>query len=162
VTWKEWPPKLQPTIQPKSLHPFSKTYGIQELPLRRPCFVLISLRVQIERGLDLRVSQKPCTVFDHLEVGDYYVGVLTIKEAIGETKPLVLKQFLEIHENFCVVTEWVPIDNAVARNEITKRKRHFNVSKSSFISSVHSDAATLNPRDVLIDESKQADIEEPR
>jgi len=96
---------------------------------------------------------------DHLRVGDHYVRVLTIKEAISETKPLVLKQLLEIQTNFFVVTEWVPIDNAVARKEITKRKRHFNVSKSSFISSVHSDAATVNPRDVLIDESKQADIE---
>ena len=57
------------------------------------------------------------------------------------------------------MTEWVPLDNAVARKEITKRKRHFNVSKSSFISSVHSDAAMVNPRDVLIDESRQADIE---
>ena len=57
------------------------------------------------------------------------------------------------------MTEWIPIDNAVARKEITKRKRHFNVSKSSFISSVHSDVAAVNPRDVLIDESKQADIE---
>jgi type IV secretion system protein VirB4 len=85
--------------------------------------------------------------------------VLTIKEAISETKPLVLKQLLELQANFCVVTEWVPIDNAVARKEITKRKRHFNVSKSSFISSMRSDQATLNPRDVLIDESKQADIE---
>jgi type IV secretion system protein TrbE len=96
---------------------------------------------------------------DHLRVGDHYVRVLTIKEAISETKPLVLRHLLEIQANFCVVTEWVPIDTAAARKEITKRKRHFNVSKSSFISSVHSDAATVNPRDVLIDESKQADIE---
>src|SRR5246127_4387503 len=96
---------------------------------------------------------------DYLRVGDHYVRVLTIKEAISETKPLLLKQLLEVQANFCVVTEWVPIDNAVARKEITKRKRHFNVSKSSFISSVHSDAATINQRDVLIDESKQADIE---
>ena len=96
---------------------------------------------------------------DHLRVADHYVRVLTIKEAISETKPLLLKQLLEVQANFCVVTEWVPIDNAVARKEITKRKRHFNVSKSSFISSVHSDAATINQRDVLIDESKQADIE---
>ena len=96
---------------------------------------------------------------DHLRVGDHYVRVLTIKEAISETKPLVLKQLLELQANFCVVTEWVPIDNAVARKEITKRKRHFNVSKSSFISSMRSDPATVNPRDVLIDESKQADIE---
>ena len=55
--------------------------------------------------------------------------------------------------------EWAPIDNGTARKEITKRRRHFNVSKSSFISSVRADAATINPRDVLIDESKQADIE---
>ena len=96
---------------------------------------------------------------DHLRVGDHFVRVLTIKEAISETKPLVLRHLLEIQANFCVVTEWAPLDNAVARKEITKRKRHFNVSKSSFISSVHSDAATVNPRDVLIDESKQADIE---
>jgi type IV secretion system protein TrbE len=96
---------------------------------------------------------------DHLRVGDHYVRVLTIKEAISETKPLVLRHLLEIQANFCVVTEWVPIDNAVARKEITKRKQHFNVSKSSFISSVHSDGTTVNPRDVLIDESKQADIE---
>ena len=96
---------------------------------------------------------------DHLRVGDHYVRVLTVKEANSETRPLVLKQLLEIQANFCVVTEWVPIDNALARKEITKRKRHLNVSKSSFISSVHSDAATVNPRDVLIDESKQADIE---
>jgi len=96
---------------------------------------------------------------DHLRVGNHYVRVLTIKEAISETKPLVLKQLLEIQANFCVVSEWVPIDNATARKEITKRRRHFNVSKSSFISSVRADAATVNPRDVLIDESKQADID---
>ena len=96
---------------------------------------------------------------DHLRVGDHFVRVLTIKEAISETKPLVLKQLLEIQANFCVVSEWVPIDNATARKEITKRRRHFNVSKSSFISSVRADAPTVNPRDILIDESKQADIE---
>jgi hypothetical protein len=33
---------------------------------------------------------------DHLRVGDHYVRVLTIKEAISETKPLVLKQLLEV------------------------------------------------------------------
>jgi len=95
---------------------------------------------------------------NHLRVGNHYVRVLTIKEAISETKPLVLKHLLEIQANFCVASEWVPIDNATARREITKRRRHFNVSKSSFISSVRADAATVNPRDVLIDESKQADI----
>jgi hypothetical protein len=117
-------------------------------------------RPQSTQFLDYQVANSNVEAErDYLRVGDHYVRVLTIKDAISETKPLVLKELLEIQANFCVVTEWAPIDNAVARKEITKRKRHFNVSKSSFISSVHSDAATDNPRDVLIDESKQADIE---
>lgn len=72
---------------------------------------------------------------------------------------MVLKQLLEIQANFLAVTEWAPIENADARKEITKRRRHFNVSKSSFISSVQHDPAAHDSRNVLIDESKQADIE---
>ena len=96
---------------------------------------------------------------DHLRVGDRFVRVLTMKEAIGETKPLVLKQLLEIQANFCIVTEWVPLETAVARKEITKRKRHFNITKTSFITSMQRDPATYDPRNTLMDESKQADIE---
>jgi type IV secretion/conjugal transfer VirB4 family ATPase len=96
---------------------------------------------------------------DHLRVGNHFVRVLTMKEAIAETRPLILKQLLEIQANFCIVTEWVPIETGSARKEITKRKRHFNISKSSFISSMQRDPATYDPRNVIIDESKQADIE---
>ena len=46
-----------------------------------------------------------------------------------------------------------------ARKEVNKRRRHFNVSKTGFISQMGNDAAQTNPRDVLVDESKQADIE---
>src|ERR1700756_5281805 len=96
---------------------------------------------------------------DPLRVGNHFVRVLTMKEAIGETKPLVLKQLLEVQANFCIVTEWVPLEIAVARKEITKRKRHFNITKTSFITSMQRDPATYDPRNTLMDESKQADIE---
>jgi hypothetical protein len=96
---------------------------------------------------------------DHLRVGNHFVRVLTMKEAIGETKPLVLKQLLEIQANFCIVTEWVPSETATARKEITKRKRHFNITKTSFITSMQRDPASYDPRNTLMDESKQADIE---
>jgi len=96
---------------------------------------------------------------DHLRVGNHFVRVLTMKEAIGETKPLVLKQLLEIQANFCIVTEWLPLETATARKEITKRKRHFNITKTSFITSTQRDPATYDPRNTLMDESKQADIE---
>src|ERR1700678_4501063 len=96
---------------------------------------------------------------DHLRVGDHFVRVLTMKEAITETRPLVLDSLLKITANFYVVTEWTPMNAEQARKEVNKRRRHFNVSKTGFISQMGNDAAHTDPRDVLGDESKQADIE---
>ena len=96
---------------------------------------------------------------DHLRVGDHFVRILTMKEAIAETRPLVLDRLLKIEGNFYVVTEWTPLSMAKARKEVDKRRRHFNMSKSGFVSQIVSDPAKVNQRDVLIDESKQADIE---
>ncbi|MGA2889493.1 MAG: DUF87 domain-containing protein, partial [Terracidiphilus sp.] len=96
---------------------------------------------------------------DHLRVGDHYIRVLTMKEAITETRPLVLDSLLKIGANFYVVTEWTPLGAEQARKEVNKRRRHFNVSKTGFISQMGNDASQTNSRDVLVDESKQADIE---
>src|SRR6266567_8865915 len=96
---------------------------------------------------------------DHLRVGDHIVRVLTMKEAITETRPLVLDARLKIPANFYVVTEWTPLPADKARKEVNKRRRHFNVSKTGFVSQLGNDATQTNPRDVLVDESKQADIE---
>jgi type IV secretion/conjugal transfer VirB4 family ATPase len=96
---------------------------------------------------------------DHLRVGDHFVRILTMKEAIAETRPLVLDRLFKIEGNFYVVTEWTPLSMAKARKEVDKRRRHFNMSKSGFVSQLGSDPAKTNQRDVLIDESKQADIE---
>ena len=96
---------------------------------------------------------------DHLRVGDHVVRVLTMKEAITETRPLVLDALLKIPANFYVVTEWTPLSTDKARKEVNKRRRHFNMSKTGFVSQMGNDATRSNPRDVLVDESKQADIE---
>jgi type IV secretion system protein VirB4 len=96
---------------------------------------------------------------DHLRIGDHFVRILTMKEAIAETRPLVLDRLFKIEGNFYVVTEWTPLSMAKARKEVDKRRRHFNMSKSGFVSQMGSDPAKTNQRDMLIDESKQADIE---
>ncbi|HTF70851.1 MAG TPA: DUF87 domain-containing protein, partial [Edaphobacter sp.] len=96
---------------------------------------------------------------DFLRVGDHFVRVLTMKEAISETRPLVLDALLKIPGNFHVVTEWQPLPGDKARKEVNKRRRHFNISKTRFISQLGNDPAKTNPRDVLVDESKQSDIE---
>ena len=97
---------------------------------------------------------------DHLRVGDDYVRILTMKESIGETRPLALDALLKIPANFIAVSEWMPLAPATARKEVNKRRRHFNVSKTDFVSQLGNDPAKTNPRDVLVDESKQADIED--
>ena len=96
---------------------------------------------------------------DHLRVGDHIVRILTMKEAMSETRPLALDAFLKIPANFCAVSEWMPLPAAAARKEVNKRRRHFNISKTGFVSQLSNDPARTNPRDVLVDESKQADIE---
>jgi type IV secretion/conjugal transfer VirB4 family ATPase len=96
---------------------------------------------------------------DHLRVGNHFVRVLTMKEAITETRPLVLDALLKIPANFYVATEWTPLATDKARREVNKRRRHFNMSKTGFVSQMGNDATKTNPRDVLVDESKQADIE---
>ncbi|MDE1155683.1 MAG: DUF87 domain-containing protein [Acidobacteriaceae bacterium] len=96
---------------------------------------------------------------DHLRVGQHLVRVLTMKESIIETKPLVLDSLLKIPASFTVCTEWIPLPQDKARKEVAKRRRHFNISKTGFVSQLGNDATKTNPRDVLVDESKQADIE---
>jgi type IV secretion/conjugal transfer VirB4 family ATPase len=95
---------------------------------------------------------------DHLRIGDHYVRLMTMKESIAETRPMVLDQLLKIDANFHVVLEWTPLSTAKARKEITMRRRHFNVAKTSFFSQMR-DEKKLE-RDQLIDESKQADVEQ--
>jgi type IV secretion system protein VirB4 len=96
---------------------------------------------------------------DHLRIGDHIVRVLTMKEAVTETRPLVLDALLKIPGNFQVITEWTPLPADKARKEVNKRRRHFNMSKTGFVSQMGNDVTKTNPRDVLVDESKQADIE---
>jgi type IV secretion system protein TrbE len=96
---------------------------------------------------------------DHLRIGDHLVRIFTMKESITETRPLVLDALLKISANFYIVTAWTPLSTDRARKEVNKRRRHFNMSKTGFVSQMGNDPAKTNPRDVLVDESKQADIE---
>jgi len=56
-------------------------------------------------------------------LGDHIVRVLTMKEAITETRPLVLDALLKIPANFRVVTEWTPLAADKTRKEVNKRRR---------------------------------------
>jgi type IV secretion system protein TrbE len=95
----------------------------------------------------------------YLRLDDYYVRVLTLKELPSETRPLILRGLLDVPANFHVVTEWHPVDNARARKEINKRRRHYHNSKTSFLSNLQ-DRQNSGPQDELVDDSKEAAIQE--
>src|SRR6202041_2468178 len=59
---------------------------------------------------------------DHLHIGDHVVRIFTMKEAITETRPLVLDALLKIPANFYVVTEWASLSTERARKEVNKRR----------------------------------------
>ncbi len=119
----------------------------------------IAGRPQTSQYLDYQVVNSDVEAErDHLRIGDHYVRLLTMRESIIETRPLVLDQLLKIEANFYAVTEWTPLATDAAKKEVIKRRRHANVSKAGFISSIK-DESKVNQRDVLIDEGKQADIE---
>jgi type IV secretion system protein VirB4 len=90
---------------------------------------------------------------------DYWVQVLTLKELPSETRPLLLKELFEIGTNFHVVTEWRAIDNARARRQIASRRRHHHNTKTSFLSNLE-EKGNSGPKDQLVDDSKQAAVEE--
>ena len=94
---------------------------------------------------------------DHLRVGDHYVRLLTMKEAITETRPMVLDQLLKIPASFHVVTEWTPMTTAKARKEVKTKRQHFNTAKKGMVATMREE--TTRERDELIDESKQADVQ---
>ncbi|MDQ2841433.1 MAG: hypothetical protein M3Y72_10430, partial [Acidobacteriota bacterium] len=119
----------------------------------------IAGRPQTTQYLDYQVVNSDITADrDHLRIGDHFVRLLTMRDAISVTHPLVLDRLLKIEANFYAVTEWTPLAIDAAKKEVVKRRRHANVSKSGFISSMK-DESKVNQRDVLIDEGKQADIE---
>jgi type IV secretion system protein VirB4 len=120
----------------------------------------IAGKPQHSQFLDFQVTHSDIeSERDHLRVGDHFVRVLTMKEAIGETRPLILDALLKLPANFTACTEWTVLPADRARKEVNKRRRHFNIAKTGFVSQIGNDSAKTDPRNVLVDESKQADIE---
>lgn len=94
----------------------------------------------------------------HLQVDDFYVRVLTLKEPTAQSWPLILKQLYEIEASFHVVTEWRPRDNAISRKKIQSARRHFHNSKTSLMSQIKADGSP-HAADVLVDDSKESLVE---
>jgi type IV secretion/conjugal transfer VirB4 family ATPase len=93
------------------------------------------------------------TYRNHLRFDDYFVRVVTLKQAPSTTWPLILKQLYELPANLHVVTEWHALTTEAAKKVITTSRRHHHTAKTSLVSHMQ-DAP--NPNDILVDTSKSA------
>ena len=93
-----------------------------------------------------------------LRLDDYYVKVLTLKEPSAQSFPLIFKNLLEVQANFHIVTEWKKEDSGKARKTIQSKRRHFHNTKRSLMS--HLNVSDAPPTDVLVDDSKEAQVRE--
>jgi len=95
-----------------------------------------------------------------LRVDDYYVKALTLKEPSAQSFPLVFQKLLEVEANFFVVTEWKKESSDKARSLNHSRRRHHHTTKRSFMSYLSTSDAAASAQDVLVDDSKEAQIRE--
>jgi type IV secretion system protein VirB4 len=93
-----------------------------------------------------------------LRVDDYYVKVLTLKQPTAQSFPLIFKQLLEVEANFFLCSEWQKQEPSASRRFIHSRRRHFHNTKQSLSSYVTSPDQPQGQRDVLVDESKEAQV----
>ena len=94
----------------------------------------------------------------HLRLDDAYVKVLTLKEPPAQTFPLIFKRLLEVQANYCVMTEWKKQAPDTTRSVINSRRRHFHNTKRSFVSNLSLSDHPERTDDILIDDSKEAQV----
>ena len=94
----------------------------------------------------------------HLRLDDCYVKVLTLKEPSAQSFPLIFRSLLEVQANFHIVTEWKKEDSGKTRKTIQSKRRHFHNTKRSLMS--HLNVSDAPPTDVLVDDSKEAQVRE--
>ncbi len=73
---------------------------------------------------------------------------------------MIFQRLLEVEANFFVVTEWKREGTEKSRSLIQSRRRHFHTTKRSFISYMNTSDAPASAQDVLVDDSKEAQIHE--
>jgi type IV secretion/conjugal transfer VirB4 family ATPase len=94
-----------------------------------------------------------------LRLDDYHVKVFALKEPSAQSFPLIFQKLLECESNFFAVTEWKREDTAKTRSRIHSRRRHFHNTKRSLVSYMNTSDAPTAAQDVLVDNSKEAQIQ---
>ena len=95
----------------------------------------------------------------HLQVDDYRVRVLTLKEPSSQSFPLIFKQLLEVQANFILCTEWHPEDPPRSRNRF-KASAGITTTPRFRCGAISPAPRMPTENDFLIDDSKESLVKE--
>jgi type IV secretion system protein VirB4 len=94
---------------------------------------------------------------DHLDVDDFHVKVLTMKEPPARTFAHILEDLYTVPSPFIACLEWQRITNARMRRDLHARRRHFFNQKVSLVNYLSSQT---KPEEMLVDDSATATVHE--
>lgn len=115
--------------------------------------------LKYDEGVDYQACDSTLECYrDHLQLDDYRVELLTLKEPPAQTFANILQGLEHIPSNFILVSEWKRVDNGRMRRLIMRQRRHHHNLKTSLGSSLG--PAPASPREILIDDAKEALVDE--
>jgi type IV secretion/conjugal transfer VirB4 family ATPase len=94
---------------------------------------------------------------DHLDVDDYRVKVLTMKEPPAKTFAHILQDLYTVPSPFIACLEWQRLSNARMRRDLHARRRHFFNKRVSLVNYLSSQT---KPEEMLVDDSATATVNE--
>jgi type IV secretion system protein VirB4 len=93
----------------------------------------------------------------NLEVDDYFVKVLTLKEPSNYSFPLIFSKLMEVKADFYVCSEWQKETPQKINKKITNQRRHFKNTSKSLVAQAQDNP---NQDSTLTDEGKEAVVKE--
>jgi type IV secretion system protein VirB4 len=118
----------------------------------------IDAPLQYDTHLDFYVGDSAVDCHrDHLEVDDFHVKVLTMKEPPAKTFAHILQDLYTVPSPFIACMEWQRLSNAQMRRDLHARRRHFFNKKVSLVNYLSSQT---KPEEMLVDDSATATVHE--
>lgn len=117
----------------------------------------LSMHSTEDIGFQLANSALECHR-DHLQLDNYHVRVLTLKDPPAQTHANMFRGLQELASNFVAVTEWSREDNFAMRRAINSQRRHHHNSKASLLNYFSLSVQPTRYEEMLIDDSSVAHV----
>jgi type IV secretion/conjugal transfer VirB4 family ATPase len=146
---------------PAEILPKHEAFRVLKAILNFDAQKIASPRLKFETFLDWQLCESHLECHrGYLRLDRHFVKVLTLKEPSAQSFPLIFKGLLEVSANYYVVTEWQKQSADKTRHRIHTRRRHFHNTKRSLMSHLSLSDHPEKTDDVLMDDSKEAQVRE--